>query len=96
MPELIFGHAARDRLEDVWSNTPVLLELREGLPGRLKGICSDCVMKSFCLGSCIAQNYYRLKDLWAPFWYCEEAQNRGVFPETRKIPPKLTTVSLVS
>jgi SynChlorMet cassette radical SAM/SPASM protein ScmF len=87
--ELTFGHAAKDRLEDVWNNTPVLMELREGLPHRFEGICGDCLMKGRCLGSCIAQNYYRSKDIWAPFWYCEEAQRKGIFPKPRILPKAL-------
>lgn len=84
--ELIFGHAAKDRLEDVWNNTPVLQEIREGLPDGLEGICGDCLMKSRCLGSCVAQNYYLNKNLFAPFWYCEEASALGLFPESRLRP----------
>ena len=87
VPELIFGHAAKDRLEDIWDNNPVLLEIREGLPDRLGGICGDCFMKSLCLGDCLAQNFYSTKNLWAPFWFCEEARKKGIFPESR-IPPK--------
>ena len=85
--DLVFGHAVTDFLEHVWANTPVLMELREGLPQRLEGICGDCLMKERCLGSCLAQNYYTSKSLWEPFWFCDEAHNRGLFPETR-IPPK--------
>ncbi len=87
VPELVFGHAAKDRLEDVWNNTPVLWEIREGLPDRLQGICADCFMKSFCLGDCLAQNFYSSRNLWAPFWFCEEARKQGLFPKSR-IPPK--------
>ncbi len=83
VPELIFGRADTDQLEDVWNNNPVLKQIREGLPDRLQGICADCIMKNQCLGSCIAQNYYRAKSLWAPFWFCEQAYNRGLFPESR-------------
>lgn len=83
MPELTFGHAASNRLEDVWNGSTVLQEIRRGLPDKLKGICSDCAMKNLCLGSCIAQNYYSKKDLYAPFWYCEAAYKEGVFPESR-------------
>jgi SynChlorMet cassette radical SAM/SPASM protein ScmF len=86
MPELVFGHAETDRLKDVWETTGILKELREGLTNRLEGICGDCLMKDLCLGSCIAQNYYTNKNLWAPFWYCEEAGKAGLFPETRKRP----------
>jgi len=83
VPELVFGHARTDRLEDVWNSNPVLLEIREGLPRKLEGICASCLMKAGCLGSCIAQNYYRSKNLWAPFWYCEMAHGQGLFPEGR-------------
>jgi len=83
VPDLIFGHASKDRLEDVWTNNPVLQDIRVGLPEKLEGICGDCLLKSRCLGSCIAQNYYRSKHLWAPFWFCEEANAKGLFPKTR-------------
>jgi SynChlorMet cassette radical SAM/SPASM protein ScmF len=83
VPELVFGHAAKDRLEDVWKSTGVLNELRAGLTDRLEGTCGDCLMKDTCLGSCIALNYYRSQNLWAPYWYCDEALQRGLFPETR-------------
>jgi SynChlorMet cassette radical SAM/SPASM protein ScmF len=83
VPELVFGDAAKDRLEDIWNNTPILLKLRDDLPRRLEGICGKCLMKAFCRGNCIAQNYYRSKNLWAPYWYCEEAYNTGLFPDTR-------------
>jgi SynChlorMet cassette radical SAM/SPASM protein ScmF len=83
VPELIFGHASKDRLEDVWDNSPVLKDIRTGLPERLEGICGDCLLKNRCLGSCIAQNYYRSRHLWAPFWFCEEANAKGLFPKTR-------------
>ena len=89
VPELVFGHAALDRLEDVWKNHPVLNEIREGLPRRLSGVCSRCLMSRACLGSCIAQNYYRSKDLWASFWFCEMALQEGFFPETRLRPEGL-------
>ncbi len=81
--ELVFGHAETDSLEDVWNDHPILKEIREGLPQRLEGICSDCVLKSVCLGSCLAQNYYSSKSLWAPNWFCQAASAKGLFPETR-------------
>lgn len=81
--ELVFGHAANDPLEDIWNGNPLLLELREGLPRRLQGICGDCLMKRVCLGNCVAQNFYRSNNLWAPNWYCEEAAKQALFPETR-------------
>jgi len=86
LPELVFGHADTHPLVDVWENAPVLRELREGIPRRFEGICASCMMKTSCLASCIAQNYYRSKSLWAPFWFCEHAHRKGLFPPTRVIP----------
>ncbi len=83
VPDLVFGYADSDRLEAIWTNSPILLELRKGLPHRLEGICGNCLMKRLCLGSCVAQNYYGSRDLWAPFWFCKEAHNQGLFPDTR-------------
>jgi SynChlorMet cassette radical SAM/SPASM protein ScmF len=86
IPELVFGHAARDSLAEVWQTHPVLQEIREGLPERLGGICHDCLLKKICLGFCLAQNYYYSRDLWTPYWLCQEAQAAGLFPESRMRP----------
>jgi len=93
VPELVFGHAAKDRLEDVWQQTPLLDELRGGFASKLEGICADCLLKNICLGSCVAQNYYRSMSLWAPHWYCEEARKAGIFPEERLKPQSVTSSS---
>ncbi len=86
IPELVFGHASRDSLAEVWQNNPVLREIREGLPERLGGICHDCLLKKVCMGSCLAQNYYQTGDLWTPFWFCQEAKAAGLFPASRTRP----------
>jgi SynChlorMet cassette radical SAM/SPASM protein ScmF len=83
LPELVFGVVGRDPLEKVWQENGVLNALREGLPRQLGGICRACLMKSRCLGSCIAQNYYRTGSLWASFWFCKQAEEAGLFPATR-------------
>lgn len=82
--DLVFGQAGKDSLNDIWLNTEMLRDLREGLPGKLEGICSNCIMSQMCMGSCIALNYYRNKSLWSPFWFCEEAEIAELFPEYRK------------
>jgi len=83
--ELVFGYIDKDPLGDVWRNNRFLNEIREGLPGKLEGICKDCLMKAMCLGSCIAQNYYMTKNFWSSSWYCEMAKNTGLFPGNRQI-----------
>ncbi len=83
IPELVFGQAGTDSLEHVWKHDAVLNELREGMPHKLEGVCSRCIHRGFCLGSCIAQNYYRKQSLWAPYWFCQDAQDASIFPLSR-------------
>jgi SynChlorMet cassette radical SAM/SPASM protein ScmF len=85
IPEMIFGHAAKDPLESVWKTHPVITAIREGLPRNFTGVCGKCVMKHFCLGSCLAQNYCTSHELWAPYWLCEQALASGLFPKTRLV-----------
>lgn len=82
-PELVFGTVGKDDLATVWHENPTLKALREGLPGRLEGVCGRCLMKERCLGSCVAQNYYSKGRLWAPYWFCEQAEEAGLFPRSR-------------
>ncbi len=84
LPELTCGKATTHRLKDVWENTAFLCELRDGLPEKLEGICSECAMKKMCFGNCVALNYYRHHNLWAPYWFCEEAHAKGLFPVSRQ------------
>jgi SynChlorMet cassette radical SAM/SPASM protein ScmF len=83
IPELVFGEVGVDPLEDVWFGNATLHTLRAKIPDHLTGVCADCFMKHTCLGSCIAQNYYRSRDLTAPYWFCQEAYEMGLFPVSR-------------
>jgi SynChlorMet cassette radical SAM/SPASM protein ScmF len=83
VPELTFGVIGIDSLEQIWYENPILGALRGGLPELLEGVCRKCLMRRHCLGACVAQNYYRTGSLWAPFWFCEEAYQEGLFPESR-------------
>ncbi|MCM1567425.1 MAG: SynChlorMet cassette radical SAM/SPASM protein ScmF [Dehalobacter sp.] len=84
VPELVLGNAREGRLEDVWKHSQILGQVREGIPDSLEGICGECIVKRLCGGGCVAQNYYRNKNLWAPYWYCDEALKAGLFPKSRR------------
>ncbi|MEA3455132.1 MAG: SynChlorMet cassette radical SAM/SPASM protein ScmF [Campylobacterota bacterium] len=84
--EMNFGKAGVDRLATIWKNNTVINTIRYDLPKDFTGICARCLMKNDCLGACIAQNYYRTRNLHAPFWYCEEADKKGLFPQSRLTP----------
>ncbi|MCK5132538.1 MAG: SynChlorMet cassette radical SAM/SPASM protein ScmF [Candidatus Sabulitectum sp.] len=89
VPDLVFGNAKIDRLEDVWRDCTIINELRDDFTSKIDGICGECLMNNICKAGCVAQNYYTNKSLWASYWYCEEAYEAGLFPETR-LKPKST------
>ncbi len=80
---LNMGNIKKDRLEEVWRNDPTLLSIREGIPDKLEGVCSECIFKRLCLGKCRADAYHRAQSLTAPFYFCQEAFDKGLFPEKR-------------
>ncbi|MBI4767441.1 MAG: SynChlorMet cassette radical SAM/SPASM protein ScmF [Deltaproteobacteria bacterium] len=83
VPDLVFGRIGEVPLERVWRENRVLQALRQNLPEGLEGVCSRCLLKGRCLGSCVAQNYYRSGNLFSPFWFCDQAEEAGLFPTSR-------------
>jgi SynChlorMet cassette radical SAM/SPASM protein ScmF len=84
IPELIYGHIEADSLRDVWCASSGLALLREQVPSQLKGICAQCIHRGFCLGSCVANNYHVGRRLDAPYSFCDQAEQLGLFPVSRK------------
>jgi SynChlorMet cassette radical SAM/SPASM protein ScmF len=83
-PELIFGHMAQDRLDAVWNRNQTLALLRRQIPTELEGVCSRCLHRDICLGNCIANNYHLAGRLNAPYAFCQQASEQGIFPLARE------------
>jgi SynChlorMet cassette radical SAM/SPASM protein ScmF len=81
--DLVMGNVRSDRLGAVWMSHPLLKAMREMIPGQLEGICGRCFFKQRCMGSCLACTYYLEKSFTAPYWFCQEAFEKGLFPRTR-------------
>ncbi|MBU1878598.1 MAG: radical SAM protein [Chloroflexi bacterium] len=86
VPELIYGHVARDDLREVWCSSPGLVELRAKVPAQLDGICANCLHRDICLGHCIAIAFHTTGRLNAPHPFCNHAEALGLFPASRKRP----------
>lgn len=80
---LIMGNVRSDSLRDIWFNHPILQKIRREVPSQLQGVCGRCIMKRSCLGGCRAEVYSRHKNLKMAFPFCAEAEEKGLFPETR-------------
>jgi SynChlorMet cassette radical SAM/SPASM protein ScmF len=85
--ELVMGNFQKDDLKDIWKNHPLLLEIRNGLPDQLSGICGNCIHRRSCMGSCVMQNYYLTGRITDPNHICREADETGLFPSSRKVNP---------
>lgn len=81
--ELRLGRADKDPLAEIWENSPTLIDIRNSLPDKLRGVCQQCLLKYLCLGKCAVQTYPRDSGVWKSFWYCQEAYDKGLFPVTR-------------
>ena len=81
--ELRMGNLYRDSIREIWQNSPILNDLRQDLPKRLKGICGRCIFRFQCLGSCRANAYAMTKDLFASYFLCQESYELGLFPDSR-------------
>ena len=74
----------------------MLKKLRESVPEKLEGVCGRCILKYFCMGECVAENYVRERSLTAPFYFCKEAYDQGIFPETRLIDERVMHEAVLS
>ena len=83
VPELCFGKLREDLVSEVWRDNAVLLDLRQMIPGKFEGICGECLLKNVCLGACVAQSYQLTKNLKASYWFCQKANELGLFPASR-------------
>ncbi|MBN1564445.1 MAG: SynChlorMet cassette radical SAM/SPASM protein ScmF [Anaerolineae bacterium] len=81
--DLVYGRLGEDRLADIWANSPMLQDLRASMPGKLEGVCRDCILNQICLGYCVAQNYFATGQLTAANTFCEQALEAGLFPVSR-------------
>lgn len=45
-----------------------------------RGICGNCIFYSLCQGMCKLSSYTHYKDLNAPYPFCQQAYNLGLFP----------------
>ncbi len=85
VPELCFGKLGRDRVREVWSTHPVLLQMRRDLAGPFPGACGDCLHAGRCMTHCLAQNHEATGRLVNVSPLCAEAERRGRFPPTRRV-----------
>jgi len=85
---LRFGSIGETSIREVWNNSRFLAYIRKSIPHKLKGVCGNCIYKSYCMGKCRADAYCQTGDILAPYPFCEEAEKLGLFPSDAYIKRK--------
>jgi len=84
--KLVLGKSGKDRIKDIWENSPILKQIRQEIPWKLQGVCGRCIFRFYCLGKCRAEAFYETGDLLEPFYICQEAYREDFFPKSRMTP----------
>jgi radical SAM protein with 4Fe4S-binding SPASM domain len=77
---MIAGNIRESCLEDIWEKG-LIFEQCQKIESSLEGVCSLCIFKKYCQGSCRAWAYDRYGSLYAPYPLCQELYEKGFFPE---------------
>ena len=78
---LIAGNLEEMSLTEIWNNSSVFKNIRNQRANNLKGVCANCIFVEDCRGLCRAQSVAVYDDVYAPYPFCQDAYNEGVFPE---------------
>ncbi len=80
---LVAGNVKQQSLADIWQNAEIFQLLRKKIPGDLEGVCGRCLFRFHCLGFCRADVLAKERPITAPLSMCQQAFEKGLFPETR-------------
>lgn len=77
------GNVLTDSIEHIWKNANHVREERLSSVYNVKGVCSICIYKKRCGGSCRADAYSTYKDINAPYPFCQHLYENGQFPQNK-------------
>lgn len=85
MEQLNFGSVLNGELRHVWRENAFLNSLRRDIPQKLEGVCGRCMLRNYCLGKCVAHNFYEHGNIFGSDVFCQRAFDRGIFPQNRLV-----------
>jgi SynChlorMet cassette radical SAM/SPASM protein ScmF len=83
VPELCYGNLEENDIREIWLEHPQLIKLRQELDAPYPVICENCIHARNCASYCVAQNYSYTGKMVSPAWFCIEAYERDLFPQSR-------------
>ena len=72
----------------------VFKEIRRKIPFQMNGICGKCLFKYQCLGFCRAAVLFNDQSLVEPYEICDEVFQKGIFPKSRILNEKESSLIL--
>jgi SynChlorMet cassette radical SAM/SPASM protein ScmF len=82
---LVMGNVALQPITQIWREGHLFQDIRRNIPGRLEGVCGQCLFRWQCLGFCRADALFDGRSLLAPNELCQTAHDKGLFPNTRML-----------
>jgi SynChlorMet cassette radical SAM/SPASM protein ScmF len=80
---LVLGNVREKSIAQIWDQGSLFQKIRQRVPFDLKGVCGICLFKYQCLGFCRADVLSGDQSLDDPNALCQEAYQKGLFPESR-------------
>lgn len=81
LKKFVLGNVRKDKLKDLWGKSRIFGEIKAIKVKELKGACGKCKFADYCRGGCRAAAYLEYDDIRAPDPLCQEAYEKGLFPE---------------
>lgn len=74
------GNIRKQKLKDMWEQSPSFQIVRAAEPQKLTGVCRICRYKDFCGGGCRASAYICTGEITAPDPVCDRLYQANLFP----------------
>lgn len=82
--ELIFANVHGATVREVWEGNKTLIAIRRDVESEREGLCQRCMLKKYCMGGyCRAFAYARYGSFRAPYPFCQDSFDAGLFPAFR-------------
>ncbi len=93
---LVMGNVKEEGIVNIWKDGVLFKDIRKKIPFQMKGICGRCLFKYQCLGFCRAEALFNDRPLTDPYGICDEVFKKGLFPESRILSEKESSLMLIS
>lgn len=90
--ELVCANVREATVREVWEGNQTLIAIRRDVESEREGLCQRCMFKRYCVGGyCRALAYARYGSFRAPYPFCQDSFEVGLFPASRLLELEATS-----